>query len=206
MTGHKATTWIAVLALFAGMGAISGCSKKKEGADKKQAAKQTPQPAADQSNANQAAGQTGDATGTAKAGDQAAAEKPSGNQAGDQTGDQAGDQAGEQAQADEKIPAGAAEAQVIIVSWKGAMDGVKRTKEQAKALADKVVAQAAKTPFAKLVSQYSDGPNKDSGGKVPPMTKKDASAVFQPVFSLKPGQVSKVVEGPNGYYIFKRIK
>ena len=183
--------WLAAVALIA-TAATPGCSKKKEEKGAKKA-----EPAA--------AVQKGEEQ---KAVD-AAAPKTEPRQAAQKDGAKQTDEAAQgtdQAKPDEKVPAGAAQAQVIIISWKGAMDGVKRTKAQAKTLADKVLAETAKTPFGKLVAKYSDGPNKDQGGKVPPMTKKDASAVFQPVFSLKVGQVSKVVEGPNGYYIFKRIK
>ena len=102
---------------------------------------------------------------------------------------------------------GQAQAQMLVIGWKGGgIEGVKRTPEQAKALAAKVSAMAAKGNFTKLVKKYSDGPNKDSGGKTAAMTAKDAVALFKPVFKLQVGQVSKVVKGDDGYYIFKRIK
>ncbi len=180
--------WLAALVLVAGSG--PGCSKKSTKATGKKA-----QPTNEvQKDQTKALPDSGTAKPEARGTDQQANEETKSGQGADQ------------AQADDKIPAGAAQAQVLIVSWKGAMDGVKRTKAQAKALADKVLTETGKTPFEKLVAKYSDGPNKKSGGKVPAMTKKDASEVFQPVFALKVGQVSKVIEGPNGYYIFKRIK
>jgi len=171
------------------MAASSGCGKKSnsEKQPAKSAGTATPQapvaPAADQGT------QPDQAAMAARAG-----QPESGQAAGTQP-----------AATTEKIPAGSVQAQMLIIGWKGARPGAKRTKEQAKALSTKIVGLAASKSFGTLVKTYSDGP-KANGGKTPAMTQKEASKIFTPVFGLQVGQVSQPVEGPDGYYVFKRIK
>jgi len=174
----------AVFFVVIAMVASSGCGKKGTKANQPDKSAGTPAPQAPVDTATDQGMQP----------DQAAMAAPAGQPAGTQP-----------TAATEKVPAGAVQAQMLIIGWKGVRDGAKRTKEQAKALATKVVRLAASKPFGSLVKTYSDGP-KANGGKTPAMTQKEASKIFTPVFGLQVGQVSQPVEGPDGFYVFKRIK
>ncbi len=97
----------------------------------------------------------------------------------------------------------------ILFAFQGARaasgEGAKRTKEQAKQLAEKVLAEAKSGDFAKLAEKYTDEPSgKTKGGDLGFFRKDQMVKEFADVaFSLQPGQVSQVVETPFGYHIIK---
>lgn len=99
----------------------------------------------------------------------------------------------------------------ILIAYKGARGAapdVARTKEQAKKRAENVLkkAQGAGADFGALAKQYSDDPGSGPhGGELgtftrPQMVKPFADAAF----SLRPGQVSEIVETEFGFHIIKR--
>lgn len=98
----------------------------------------------------------------------------------------------------------------ILIAYQGARnasgDAAKRSKADAKALADKVQAEAKSSPdFAALATKYTDeASGKAKGGdlgyfKRDQMVKEFADAAF----AMKPGDVSKVVESPFGFHVIK---
>lgn len=111
----------------------------------------------------------------------------------------------EKAEQEPEIAPGAVQAQMIVIGWEGGMGDTSRTPEQAEALAAKVAQEAKTGNFGKLVRKYSDGP-KTNKGRTPPLTVEEAAPIFKPVFELEKGGVTGPIKGPNGFYIFKRIK
>ena len=109
---------------------------------------------------------------------------------------------------------GQATARMILIPWKDAehlMEELKRTKEEAKTLAETVLKEARAKPteaaFTALVNKHSSGPTKESGGKVGPFGPKDVPAyIAKAVFALKKGGISDLVETPSGYHIFMRTR
>lgn len=109
---------------------------------------------------------------------------------------------------------GQATARMILIPWKDAenlAEELKRTKAEARSLAETVLKEARAKPteaaFTKLVKKYSIGSLKENGGKVGPFGPKDVPPFFaKAVFSLKPGQVSGIVESKSGFHIFMRTK
>jgi parvulin-like peptidyl-prolyl isomerase len=100
----------------------------------------------------------------------------------------------------------------ILVAYKGAeraQPAVTRTKEEAKALAAKVAAEAAAegADFAALSTTYSDDKFAASQGGFLGFFERGAmTPAFQDaVEKLKPGQVSGVVETPFGFHIVQRL-
>jgi hypothetical protein len=129
--------------------------------------------------------------------------------------DMAGDPMGDAPSADDPtVPkAGQATARLILVPWKdaeGAGEEVKITKAAAKEQAEKILAEAKKTPteaeFKKLAKKHSYGPTKENGGLVGPMLPEDVEGHFKTIFTLKKDEISGVVEAPSGYHIFMRTK
>jgi hypothetical protein len=122
---------------------------------------------------------------------------------------------GEMAAADPSLPTeGQAAARMILIPWKDAenvVEELKRTKEEAKALAETVLKEAKAKPtednFSTLVKKHSAGPTKESGGKVGPFGPKDVPAyIAKAVFALKKGGISDLVETPSGFHIFMRTE
>lgn len=116
---------------------------------------------------------------------------------------------------DPTVPAkGQATARMILIPWKDAenlAEELTRSKAEARTLAETVLKEARAKPteaaFAKLVKKYSIGSLKENGGKVGPFGPKDVPAFFaKAVFSLKPGQISGIVESKSGFHIFMRTK
>jgi parvulin-like peptidyl-prolyl isomerase len=147
--------------------------------------------------------------GTAKA---PAEEKSVAQQAGQAAQNTAGGTtqvAPEPAKAVEPAPPGTVRASHILVSYKGvAQTSATRSKAEALKLAQDLLARAKKgEAFETLAKQYSDCPSAKDGGDlgffrqgqmVPPFDKA--------AFSLKPGQMSDIVETQFGYHIIKRVQ
>ena len=111
-------------------------------------------------------------------------------------------------QPDEKI-----EIQHILISFQGAprMSGVTRTKDEAKALAQKVYAEAVGGGnFDALVKQYTN----DSAPGIYPMTKAGRAGMAKSFgdvgFRLKVGEIGvapwDAKASPFGWHIIKRLK
>ena len=102
----------------------------------------------------------------------------------------------------------------VLVSYKGARGAaptVVRTKDQAKKRAQEVLkkAKGAKaTDFAELAKKYSDDPG--SGPKGGELGQFPRGAMVKPfadaAFSLRPGDVSEIVETDFGFHIIKRTQ
>ncbi len=101
-------------------------------------------------------------------------------------------------------------AQHVLVAYRGAKGAprdVKRTKAEARKLAEEILAKArAGTEFAKLAEQYSDDPGtKTNLGNLGKFTKDKMVPEFAgPAFALREGEISDVVETPFGFHVIKR--
>jgi len=101
-------------------------------------------------------------------------------------------------------------AQHVLVAWrgaKGAPAGVTRTKEQARARADEVLAKAkGGADFSDLVRVYSDDlGTKDRMGSLGKFTRDRMVKPFSDAaFALAVGEVGGPVETPFGYHVIKR--
>lgn len=99
----------------------------------------------------------------------------------------------------------------ILIAFKDARnpsgDAAKRTKDEAKAVAGKVLAEVKKAgaDFAALAKKYTDEQSgKTKGGDLGFFTKEDMVKEFSDsAFGLKPGEISGVVESPFGFHIIK---
>ena len=99
----------------------------------------------------------------------------------------------------------------VLIAFEGATrasgEGAKRSKEDAKALADKVLAEAKAKPteFAEIVKKYTDEPSgKVKGGDLGFIKKGEMVEPFtNAAFALDKGAISDVVETKFGYHIIK---
>ncbi len=99
----------------------------------------------------------------------------------------------------------------ILISFKEARsaagDATKRSKEEAKALAGKVLAEvkAKGADFIKLAEKYTDDPTgKSKGGDLGFFKKDQMVKEFSDVaFALQPGAISDIVESPFGFHIIR---
>ncbi len=99
----------------------------------------------------------------------------------------------------------------ILVSYAGATRAapdVTRTKDQARELATRVVAEAkAGTDWVQLWEKHSDEPGGQNGGDLGLFGRGQMVPAFEHVaFELTPGQISDVVETPFGFHIIQRTK
>jgi hypothetical protein len=98
----------------------------------------------------------------------------------------------------------------ILIGYKGAEHSeAERTREEAQALAEEVLAKA-KAPgadFAALAREYSEGPSGPDGGDLGSFKKEQMAPTFaEAAFALKVGEISSVVETPFGFHIIMRTK
>ncbi len=102
----------------------------------------------------------------------------------------------------------------ILVAYQGAERAapeVTRTKEEAKTRAEEALqkVRAEGADFAALASEYSDGPSKDTGGKLElPVAEGGAydPKYTEAALKLEEGQTSELVETPFGFHIIKADK
>ncbi|MDB4988458.1 MAG: uncharacterized protein JWN04_3636 [Myxococcaceae bacterium] len=99
----------------------------------------------------------------------------------------------------------------ILIRYAGAVrtgPEVTRTKEEARKLAEQIdkKAKAKGADFATLANDYTEDPSgKNTGGKLGTFPRGRMVPEFdKPVFALKPGEVSDVIETGFGYHIIKR--
>jgi peptidyl-prolyl cis-trans isomerase D len=104
-------------------------------------------------------------------------------------------------------------AQHILVGFKEARNATgeakNRTKEQAKQLAERVLADVKSgKPFEELVKTHSDDPSaKTNSGNLGFFNEKDMVPEFsKAAFALKAGGISSVVESPFGFHIIKVLE
>lgn len=97
----------------------------------------------------------------------------------------------------------------ILLSYAGSANpGASRTKEEAKALAEKLLADVkAGADFAKLASENSDCPSREQGGDLGDFPHGQMVKEFDAAaFGMKPGEISGVVETQFGFHIIKRTE
>lgn len=77
--------------------------------------------------------------------------------------------------------------------------------EERKKRAEEILALARKTKdFASLAKQHSESETAQKGGDLGWLQKGNVDELFEkPLFSLKAGEISELLKGPNGFYIFK---
>lgn len=99
----------------------------------------------------------------------------------------------------------------ILIAWRDAVNvstGVRRTKEQARTLAEEVraLATADGADLCELALRFSDDPNNSSScGDIGLVEPGLVQASFEEaLFKLKPGMVSEIVESDYGYHIIWR--
>lgn len=99
---------------------------------------------------------------------------------------------------------------VSFVEARMAVEGVERTREEARAIIDSVRQAAVDDPsqFPALAAEHSDEPNSDeSGGDLGALTRGQTVPTFErAAFALAVGQVSAVIETPYGYHVIHRYR
>ena len=106
-------------------------------------------------------------------------------------------------------PPGTIRASHILVSYKGVpQTSATRSKAEALKLAQDLLARANKgEAFETLAKNYSDCPSAQQGGDLGFFRQGQMVPPFdQAAFSLKPGQISNIVETQFGYHIIKRVQ
>ncbi|MDB4975334.1 MAG: uncharacterized protein JWN48_3675 [Myxococcaceae bacterium] len=108
-------------------------------------------------------------------------------------------------------PVETATASHILIRYAGAVrtgPEVTRTKDEARKLAEQIdkKAKAKGADFATLANDYTEDPSgKGTGGKLGTFPRGRMVPEFdKPVFAMKPGEVSDVIETGFGYHVIKR--
>ena len=109
----------------------------------------------------------------------------------------------------EQVGAGGYYILQIGITWDGndAAENPVTTKKEARKKANRIhdMAESGKD-FKELASRYSDLPSAVDGGDIGVFQKNEmASYMRDAVVQLKPGEISPVIESPNGYMIFKLL-
>lgn len=95
----------------------------------------------------------------------------------------------------------------ILVAFQGATNAItNRTKEEAKAIAEKARHRVVeeKEDFAAVAAELSDDPSKDKGGDLGIIPRGLMAPAFEDAaFALEPGEISDVVETEFGYHVIK---
>ncbi|KAF0244124.1 MAG: parvulin-like peptidyl-prolyl [Planctomycetota bacterium] len=105
-----------------------------------------------------------------------------------------------------------ASASHILIAWKGAERAaatVSRTKEEARALAEKVHQAVTDKgeDFAKVAGEMSDCSSKAKGGDLGTFPRNAMAPEFEDAaFALAPGEISGVVESAFGFHVIKATK
>ena len=99
----------------------------------------------------------------------------------------------------------------ILVAYKGAQRAapeVTRTRDEARALAQQIAAEArAGKDWAGLWKQYSNEPGGRDGGDLGVFGRGQMVPAFEhAAFDLKVGQISEVIETPFGFHVIQRLK
>lgn len=100
----------------------------------------------------------------------------------------------------------------ILIQWIGcdrAPSSVVRTREQARRVAEDVLARAKRgDDLARLAVEFSDEPGASSrGGSLGRFGRGQMVGAFEEVaFNLKPGEISGIVETPFGFHIIQRTE
>lgn len=116
------------------------------------------------------------------------------------------------AQASDEPPPKEVGARHVLIQFLGterAPASVVRTREQAEALAEKVLAKARRgESFTRLATEYSDEPGAAGrGGALGKFTRGRMAPAFEDAaFRLKVGQISEVVETPFGFHVILRTE
>ena len=98
---------------------------------------------------------------------------------------------------------------VVFKDSPAALPDTTRTKDEAKAIAEKLYTDAIAegADFAELAKNHSDGPTKVDGGDLGRFQYKDMVPAFAEVaFALKVGEISKPVETQFGFHVIKRTE
>ena len=96
----------------------------------------------------------------------------------------------------------------LLITYKGALSSIEfpyYDREGARKVAAHLcsLAREIDANFVDLVNKFSDA----SDYKLPLLRKSPATpSAFDPVFYLKPGQVSNPIETPRGFYVFRRVR
>ncbi|MBN1444325.1 MAG: peptidylprolyl isomerase [Planctomycetes bacterium] len=88
----------------------------------------------------------------------------------------------------------------------GAPPSIQRTKEEASALAEKILAELnqPEADFAELARRWSEHPTAAEGGNLGTVRRGNVSlppGVEEMVFALRPGEISEVFQTPQGFHI-----
>ncbi len=95
---------------------------------------------------------------------------------------------------------------ILVASHGAAKTQVPRSREQARARAEKALAKLqGGIPFAEVAKEFSDDPSANTGAEFgrlgPGQTDR---ALEEAAFALKPGEISGIVETPYGFHILLR--
>ncbi len=110
----------------------------------------------------------------------------------------------------ERCPVEKVHTRHILVRFTGARnaDGVTRTEDEARALADQLYAEIARgAPFGPLARERSeDEGTKSRGGDLGPLGRGRLAVAFEEAaFSLAPGELSRPVKTEFGYHLIQRV-